>query len=114
VFNVRYLEHVAQWIQQQNFDFVYWNMMHDAWYFSIATLPDTVKQACIDHLRTVNIPAKYQEEFERICEFMSRGVSTDGSILKIKIRDLDRKRGQNMRDVAPEFADLIGYDYNQT
>jgi hypothetical protein len=45
---------------------------------------------------------------------MSRGVSTDGSILKIKIRDLDRKRGQNMRDVAPEFADLIGYDYNQT
>ncbi|MEY4029322.1 MAG: hypothetical protein RJA90_507, partial [Bacteroidota bacterium] len=30
VFNVLYLEHVAAWIDQQDFDFVYWNMMHDA------------------------------------------------------------------------------------
>jgi MoaA/NifB/PqqE/SkfB family radical SAM enzyme len=113
VFNIRYLEQVAQWIQQQNFDFVYWNMMHDAWYFSIAALPDDVKQACIDHLRTANISWQYREEFERICEFMSCGASTDGSILKMKIHDLDRKRGQNMKNVAPEFAELIGYDYDQ-
>jgi hypothetical protein len=33
-------------------------------------------------------------------------------MLKMKIRDLDRKRQQNMRDVAPELAALIDYDYN--
>jgi MoaA/NifB/PqqE/SkfB family radical SAM enzyme len=114
IFNVYYLEHVANWIAQQNFDFVYWNMMHDAWYFSIAALPDHVKTKCIEHLKQANIPEQHREEFERICDFMSKGASTDGSILKMKIRDLDRKRSQNMRDIAPEFADLIGYDYNQT
>lgn len=114
IFNVYYLEHVANWIQQQNFDFVYWNMMHDAWYFSIATLPDHVKEQCITHLKQAAIPAQYRDEFDRICDFMKNGASTDGSILKMKIRDLDRRRDQNMKDVAPEFADLLGYDYAQT
>lgn len=114
IFNVRYIDQLASWIAQQGFDFVYWNMMHDAWYFSIATLPDSVKVACIDHLKSATVPEQYREDFDGICEFMTRGASTDGSILKMKIRDLDRKRNQNMRDVAPEFADLIGYDYNQT
>jgi sulfatase maturation enzyme AslB (radical SAM superfamily) len=114
IFNVYYLEHVANWIQQQNFDFVYWNMMHDAWYFSIATLPDHVKEQCVTHLKQASVPAQYRDEFDRICDFMKNGASTDGSILKMKIRDLDRRRGQNMKDVAPEFADLLGYDYAQT
>ena len=31
----------------------------------------------------------------------------------MKVRDLDRKRKQNLRSVAPEFAEIIGYDYDQ-
>jgi len=42
-------------------------------------------------------------------DFMNTGASTDGFMLRMKIADLDRKRNQNMRDVAPEFADLIDY-----
>jgi hypothetical protein len=34
VFNVYYLETVADWIMKQQFDFIYWNMLHDAYYFS--------------------------------------------------------------------------------
>jgi hypothetical protein len=44
VFNVYYLEELATWIDTQAFDFVYWNMMHEAYYFSINTLPDTAKK----------------------------------------------------------------------
>ena len=43
IFNVYYLETVANWIMEQGFDFNYWNMMHDAYYFSIATLPTSAK-----------------------------------------------------------------------
>ena len=39
VFNVLYLADVAQWIRDRDFDFVYWNVMHDAWYFSVASKP---------------------------------------------------------------------------
>jgi MoaA/NifB/PqqE/SkfB family radical SAM enzyme len=113
IFNIRYIDQLANWIADQDFDFVYWNMMHDAWYFSISTLPDSIKSACIEHLKTALIPEQYRSEFDRICEFMTCGASTDGFIMKMKIKDLDRKRVQNMRDVAPEFSDLIGYDYAQ-
>ena len=110
VFNVRYIDELARWIVLQDFDFVYWNMMHDAWYFSIATLPDTVKEVCIAHLKTANVPEQYRAEFDRICEFMNGGASTDGFMLRLKIKDLDRKRQQNLATVAPEFAQLIDYD----
>ena len=111
VFNVRYLDQVAQWIDKnkESFNFVYWNMMHDAWYFSIATLPATAKAGITEHLRSADVPSQYRDEFDRIIDFMNTGASTDGFMLRMKIADLDRKRNQNMHDVAPEFANLIDY-----
>jgi len=109
VFNVRYLDELAHWIALQRFDFVYWNMMHDAWYFSIATLPDTAKTQIIAHLELADVPDQYQDEFERIIDFMRNGASTDGFMTRMKIADLDRKRNQDLRTVAPEFAQIIEY-----
>jgi MoaA/NifB/PqqE/SkfB family radical SAM enzyme len=109
VFNVRYLDDVALWIALQDFDFVYWNMMHDAWYFSIATLPDDAKEQIISHLESTNVLVQFKEEFSRIIEYMRNGASTDGFMTRMKIADLDRKRNQNLRTVAPEFAQSIGY-----
>ena len=112
VFNVRYLDQVAQWIDQnkESFNFVYWNMMHDAWYFSIATLPDGAKAAITQHLRSANVPPQYRVEFDRIIDFMNTGASSDGAILRMRVADLDRKRSQNLRDIQPEFAELINYE----
>mgnify|MGYP007083426312 FL=1 len=109
VFNVRYLDGVANWIATQGFDFVYWNMMHDAWYFSIGCLPDAAKQAIERHLRSTDIPPQYADEFDRIIDFMNRGASTDGFMTCMKIQDLDRKRQQNLNDVEPELAQLLNY-----
>ena len=113
VFNVRYLDQVADWIyrNREGFNFVYWNMMHDAWYFSIATLPDSAKAAVAQHLRTVVVPDIYRAEVDRIVEFMLKGASTSGDMLRMKIADLDRKRQQNFATVAPEMAQLIDYDF---
>jgi pyruvate-formate lyase-activating enzyme len=109
IFNIRYLDQVAQWNAAHAFNFVYWNMMHDAWYFSIATLPDSVKTELTKFLKTCNIPTQYAQEFDRITEFMNNGASTDGFMLNLKIRDLDNKRNQDFATVAPEMAKLIGY-----
>ena len=109
VFNVRYLGDIAAWLEQnqESFSFVYWNMMHDAWYFSIACLPDGAKTAIGQYLDSVE--TIYRSEFNRIRDFMMRGASTDGIMTRMKIADLDRKRDQNLADVAPEFAALIEY-----
>jgi len=109
VFNVHYIDQVANWLQGRPFNFVYWNMMHDAWYFSIANLPTTAKQAITTHLMSADIPAQYKQEFERIVDFMNRGAPTDGAMLRMKIQDLDYKREQDFAVVAPEMAALIEY-----
>ena len=109
VFNVRYLGDIARWLEnnKESFTFVYWNMMHDSWYFSIACLPDSAKKAISEYLDSVT--TIYRDEFDRIRDFMNSGASTDGFMTRMKIADLDRKRDQDLRIVAPEFAKLIDY-----
>jgi MoaA/NifB/PqqE/SkfB family radical SAM enzyme len=110
VFNVLYLEDVARWINTQDFDFVYWNMMHDAYYFSIATLPEQSKLAIAERLTNAQVNEHTRKEFDQIIDFMNAGTSLDGNILRMKVQDLDCKRNQNLAVVEPEFATLIGYN----
>jgi MoaA/NifB/PqqE/SkfB family radical SAM enzyme len=109
VFNVCYLEELSHWIEQQQFDFVYWNMMHEAYYFSINTLPEQAKRVITQRLTLAQVNSTDRREFDRIIDFMNGAPSLDGEILRMKIADLDRKRSQNLREVEPELANLIGY-----
>jgi MoaA/NifB/PqqE/SkfB family radical SAM enzyme len=109
VFNVYYIAEVANWIDQQGFDFVYWNMMHEAYYFSVNTLPNTVKTAVTARLNAADVSDRTRKEFNNIIEFMNGGASMDGFMLRMKVADLDRKRQQDLRTVEPEFAELIEY-----
>ena len=110
VFNVCYLEELSYWIEQQNFDFVYWNMMHEAYYFSISTLPESAKRVITQRLQLAQVGPDNRREFDQIIDFMNNGASLDGDILRMRVADLDRKRQQNLADVEPEFAQLIDYD----
>jgi MoaA/NifB/PqqE/SkfB family radical SAM enzyme len=110
VFNVLYLETVANWIDQQNFDFVYWNMLHEAPYLSIANLPLKVKQAATNKLQLANVSPAHKKEFERMISFMQRGVSSDQQQLIATIQRLDLRRNESLRAVQPELADLLNYD----
>jgi len=111
VFNVYYIDRVAQWIQtnRESFDFVYWNILHEIWYFSIAQLPHTVKSALKLHLETCAITREFREEFARIIDFMNNGESSDGSAMLAAMRQLDQRRDQNLSQIMPELAGLIGY-----
>jgi MoaA/NifB/PqqE/SkfB family radical SAM enzyme len=111
VFNIRYIDQLAEWLDRNtdSFEFVYWNVMHDAWYFSVATLPDSAKLALTQHLLSAAIPPRWHGEFARIVDFMNGGASTDGFMLRMKIRDLDQKRNTNFAQVCPEMAELIAY-----
>jgi MoaA/NifB/PqqE/SkfB family radical SAM enzyme len=109
VFNVYYLEDVADWIGNQTFDFVYWNMMHEAYYFSISTLPESAKLAIADRLTNAMVDEITRNEFGKIIDFMNNGVSLDGNILRMRVADLDRKRQQNLCATEPEFANIIDY-----
>jgi MoaA/NifB/PqqE/SkfB family radical SAM enzyme len=109
IFNILYLADVAHWIHQQEFDFVYWNMLHDAPWLSIAQLPLLAKQHISNHLETHSFPPEYLEEIQKITEFMMLGTSTDGTELIKNVRQLDERRSESLLTVAPELAQVIGY-----
>ena len=111
VFNIRYIDEVARWIDtnKESFTFVYWNIMHDAWYFSVACLPDTAKQSIGQYLQLADVPTQFRQELNGIIDFMMRGASTDGFMTRMKIADLDRKRNTDFAVVSPEMAQLIDY-----
>jgi MoaA/NifB/PqqE/SkfB family radical SAM enzyme len=110
VFNVYYLEDVANWIDTQEFDFVYWNMMHDAPYFSVANLPPTAKKAIVNRLITAPVSQKHKTEFANIIDFINNGKQDMSQLMLEKIRELDIRRKENLAQVEPEFATLIGYE----
>jgi MoaA/NifB/PqqE/SkfB family radical SAM enzyme len=109
IFNVCYLEELSHWIEAQQFDFVYWNMMHEAYYFSISTLPDAAKRVIAQRLELAQVNSNDTLEFARIRDFMLAAPSLDGDILRMKIADLDRRRGTNLRVTEPELANIIDY-----
>jgi hypothetical protein len=100
---------LADFVYAQGFNFVYWNMMHEAYYFSISTLPETAKLAIATHLKSAAVSEPVAKEFAHIVDFMNTGVGLDGNVLRMRVADLDRKRQQDLRTVEPEFAKLIEY-----
>ena len=109
VFNVCYLEELSHWIEQQQFDFVYWNMMHEAYYFSISTLPEAAKRVVAQRLDLAVVNSHDRAEFDRVRDFMLNGDCLNGDVLRTKIAELDRRRGTNLLVVEPEFAHMIDY-----
>ncbi len=110
VFNVMYLEGLANWIDKRSFDFVYWNMLHEAYYHSVGTLPERAKQIAIERLQNANVTEYHRREFNNIIDFINGGVSLDGNILRMKTKDVDQRRKQNLCDHHPELAQAIEYE----
>jgi hypothetical protein len=109
IFNIYYLCDVANWIHKQSFDFVYWNILHDAPWLSVAHLPAVSKSAIAAHLKDQLFPAEFQEEMQKVIEFMHQGNSADGVELKKNIEQLDLRRSESLTTVAPELAKVLNY-----
>tara|TARA_R110001592_G_scaffold183560_1_gene427291 strand:+ start:1726 stop:2931 length:1206 start_codon:yes stop_codon:yes gene_type:complete len=110
VFNVMYLEGLANWIDKRSFDFVYWNMLHEARHHSVSTLPQNAKQIAINKLKSANVTEYHKQEFSNIIDFINGGDSLDGDQLRKTVADVDWRRQQDLRTHHPELAYAIEYN----
>jgi len=111
VFNVMYLEDVANWADVQGFDFIYWNMLHEARYHSIGALPDSTKQIIRDRLTNINVSDQNRLEINCIIDFMMNGQELgDTYDLINNILRVDGRRQQDLQTHHYEFAKAIGYN----
>jgi len=113
VFNVFYLEELSEWIDEQEFDFVYWNMLHEIAYNNIANLPLRTKITVMARLGLVNLDNPHKKEFDKIITFMNQGTDfNDGKDLLESILKFDNMRNENLSDHHMELAEAIGYEAN--
>jgi MoaA/NifB/PqqE/SkfB family radical SAM enzyme len=110
IFNVMYLEGLANWIDQRNFDFIYWNMLHEARHHSVGTLPDRAKELVSNKLMSAKVSNFHMKEFVKIVDFIEAGISLDGTELRRSVQQVDRRRSQDLRIHHPELADAIDYE----
>ena len=109
VFNVMYLEGLANWIDKRSFDFVYWNMLHEARYHSVSTLPESAKEVAIKNLKNANVTEYHRNEFNNIIDFIKAGTSLDGEDLRNNVKLVDWRRQQDLRTHHLELANAIDY-----
>ena len=110
VFNVMYLEGLANWIDTRSFDFVYWNMLHEARHHSVGTLPESAKAVAIENLKRAKVTEYHRKEFDNIIDFIEGGTSLDGNELRTSVQLVDWRRQQDLRTHHPELAHAIDYE----
>ena len=110
VFNVFYLEELGRWIDRQDFDFVYWNMLHEIWYNSVASLHPAVKLKAEARLALVSNHNKHKKDFLNVIKFMANSKGYANRELLESIRKHDDLRDENLWDHHPELAEAIGYE----
>jgi MoaA/NifB/PqqE/SkfB family radical SAM enzyme len=108
IFNVMYLDDVAEWIDKQEFDFVYWNMLHDAPVHSIISLPDEAKK--IAYVKLVNSNSTHVDEFKKVADFMMQREGVNHYDLLLDIKRIDQRRGHSLSAHHNELARAIGYE----
>jgi len=108
IFNVLYLKDIVAWDHFNKFDFVFWNMLHDSPEWCITSLPHDAKQAVAQKLKhSLILDENLQQEFNNIVDFMRHEPKVTLYELMIKIKCLDFKRGEHMKNTHPELWKLL-------
>lgn len=108
--NVYYLPEICQWISTQNFNHIYFNMLHDPWHMCISQMTSEAQQLVIDKLSSAEIDPRYRAEILRIIKFIQNGSGSDGKEFVRKMQQTDEYRNQSFLDTHAEIAQAMGYN----
>jgi hypothetical protein len=106
--NFYYIDEMCLWILNQKFDYVYFNVLHDAWYFSISHFNTRAKELVYNKLK--NYKGPYDDEVANLLQFMIQGKDSDCTELVKHLKKSDEQRNQKFNDYHPEIAAAIGYE----
>lgn len=108
--NVYYLPEICDWILTQDFNRLYFNMLHDPWHMNIAYLTPTAKEVVIKRLQEYNFNQEHKVEIDRIVQFIINGPGSDGDKFRKNMQQTDEYRNQSFLDTHYEIAKAMGYE----
>jgi pyruvate-formate lyase-activating enzyme len=106
--NFYYIDEMCEWIPKQDFDFVYFNLLHSAEYFCIKNLNARAKFLINSKYHAYDGP--YADEIRNLLNFMNNGENGDTTKLLLILKQSDLQRNQKFSDDHPELATAIGYE----
>ena len=108
VYNVLYLHDIVNWEHFKDFDFVFWNMLHDAPQHNIKSLPKFAKDIVTECLLETPVNVTHiQQEFSNVVKFMNSGKGAPYHDFIQTIERLDKRRNQSLKDTHRELYEII-------
>lgn len=109
--NVYYLDELLEWADTKGFGSIYFNMLHSPNHMSVQYLTMEAKDLVLDKLKTTFWKTKkYQQEIDRVIQFIENGPGSDGAEFLRQMQRTDAYRKQNFMDTHPEIAKAMGYE----
>jgi MoaA/NifB/PqqE/SkfB family radical SAM enzyme len=108
--NVYYLPEICDWANTQDFDYIYFNMLHDPWHMNIGRMTPAAQQLVIERLTNHKFHTRYRAEIERIVQFIRNGSGSDGQKFLTTMKLADQYRKQSFAETHAEIARAMGYD----
>jgi hypothetical protein len=71
--NVYYLPELCEWVNEQEFDLVHFNMLHDPNTMCISKMTTQAQKLVIDRLSTYPFTVKHKVEISKIIQFIQNG-----------------------------------------
>lgn len=108
--NIFNLDAVANWIDQQDFDYVFYNYLHEAKEWNVQYLPPKYKQLIQTKLLSSKTSAEHRRQLGRAVTFMMDKDLGDDQMhwkRKRKILASDEFRNQSFTEVHIEYQGLI-------
>ena len=108
--NIFNLEAVANWIESQSFDYVFYNYLHEAKEWNVQYLPTTYKQFIQTKLLSNKSLGIHRQELGKALVFMmDKNLGNDQIHWQRaqKIKASDQFRNQSFVDVHPEYKGLL-------
>lgn len=109
ILNVYYLPEIIDYLEKQNLNFVYLNMLHDPSHMNIGGLTPAAKDLVMQRLDTALFPPKYHHEIMAIRAFIEQGSGSDGKAFCDYMRRIDERRDEDFAALYPELAAAMGY-----
>ena len=108
--NIYNLDAVADWIRTQDFDYVYYNYLHESKEWNVQYLPTNIKNRIQYKLGTYSNDVFHKEQLQGAINFM---MDKDLDCLEMrkmrnqKIQGSDKFRNESFADTFPELKELV-------
>jgi len=104
--NIYYLDTIADWIETQDFDYVFYNYLHEAKEWNVQYLPQKLKEKIAKKLMKYNNNSFHKQQLRGAVDFMmDKNLHSEARRSKITASDNFRK--ESFAETFPQLKELV-------